>query len=167
MYIGLSLMNEKELAEITRLIGVDQPPSSRDVLLDIVSGWIARAVKKEGRAREEVERCVLEWTADSWKIIIPERTDTNDLERALRLKIAQDAAHFLSPGWALCCALIAVGQSSNIQDKLDLMEEAAAAAVPSQRARRAKREEWNRLCERWSKTDPRPELDSYIAAVWL
>lgn len=165
MYVGLSLMNEQELAEITRLIGVEHPPSSRDVLLDIVSGWIARAVKKEGRAQEEVERCVLEWTASTWKIIVPEGTDTNDLERALRLKMAQEAADFLSPGWALCCALVAVGKHSNIQDKLDLMEQAASTAVPSQRARRAKRNEWNELCARWSKTDPSAELDKHIEAI--
>lgn len=165
MYIGLSLMNEDELAEITRLIGVEQPPGSRDVLVDIVSGWIARAVKKEGRAQEEVERCVLEWTAESWKILIPAGTDTNDVERSLRLKIAQDAADFLSPGWVLCCALIAVGQESNIQAKLELMEEAASTAVPSQRARRVKRAEWSNLCSRWSKTDPTEELDSYLSVM--
>lgn len=165
MYIGLSLMNEQELAEITRLIGVEQPPGSREVLLDIVSGWIARAVKKEGRAQEEVERCVLEWTAESWRILIPAGTDTNDVERSLRLKIAQDAADFLSPGWALCCALIAVGQQSNIPAKLELMEEAASTAVPSQRARRVKRAEWTTLCNRWAKNDPTEELESYLAVM--
>lgn len=165
MYIGLTLMNEKELAEITRLIGVDNPPSSRDILFDIVSGWIARTVKREGRAQEEVERCVLEWTAKSWKILVPDGTDVNDLERALRLKIAKDAADFLAPGWALCCALIAVGKQSNIQDKLDLMEQAAATAVPSSRARAAKRFEWNQLADRWSKVPPGADLEPYIDAV--
>ncbi len=165
MYVGLTLMNEKELAEITRLIGVEHPPSSKDILFDIVSGWIARTVKKEGRAQEEVERCVLEWTAKAWKILVPDGTDTNDLERALRLKIAQDAADFLAPGWALCCALIAVGKQSNIQDKLDLMEQAAATAVPSRRARSAKRAEWNTLCDRWSKVPPAADLEPYIEAV--
>lgn len=165
MYVGLTLMNEKELAEITRLIGVDHPPSSREVLFDIVSGWIARTVKKEGRAQEEVERCVLEWTAKSWKILVPEGTDTNDLERALRLKIAKDASEFLAPGWALCCGLIAVGKHDNIQEKLELMEQAAATAVPSQRARAAKREEWNQLCDRWSKNPPGAELEPYLDAV--
>ena len=162
MYTGLSLMNEKELAEITRMIGVQVPPSSKEVLRDIVSGWIARAVKKEGRAQEEVERTVLEFTAKMWRIIVPEGTDTNDLERSLRLKMAHDASEFLSPGWALCCALIAVGKQTNIPKKLDLMEEAASTAVPSQKARKAKREEWNQLCQRWSTNDPTPELDSYI-----
>lgn len=165
MYIGLSLMNEKELAEITRLIGVEVPPSSPAVLFDIVSGWIAREVKKEGRAQEEVERCVLEWTAESWRIIVPSGTDTNDLERALRLKIAQEASEFLAPGWALCCGLIAVGKESNIQAKLDLMEEAASTAVPSGRARREKREQWDALCSRWSKSDPGEELQPYIDAI--
>ena len=98
MYTGLSLMNEKELAEITRMIGVEVPPSSKEVLRDIVSGWIARAVKKEGRAQEEVERTVLEFTAKMWRIIVPDGTDTNDLERSLRLKMAHDALEFLSPG---------------------------------------------------------------------
>ena len=136
MYTCLSLMNEKELAEITRMIGVQVPPSSKEVLRDIVSGWIARAVKKEGRAQEEVERTVLEFTAKMWRIIVPEGTDTNDLERSLRLKMAHDASEFLSPGWALCCALIAVGKQTNIPKKLDLMEEAASTAVPSQKARK-------------------------------
>lgn len=165
MYSGLSLMNEKELAEITRLIGVEVPPTSPDILFDIVSGWIARTVKKEGRAQEEVERSVLDWTSRSWKIIVPEGTDTNDLERALRLKIAQDAADFLSPGWALCCALIAVGKSDNIAAKLDLMEEAASTAVPSRQARRAKREEWNTLCRRWAASEPGDELNPYIERI--
>lgn len=165
MYIGLTQMNKQELSEIARLIGVETPPSSKDVLLDIVSGWIARAVKKEGCAQDEVERCVLEWTAESWKIIVPSGTDTDDLERSLRLRIAQDAAEFLSPGWAICCALIAVGQASNITDKLDLMEAAVSTAVPSQRARRAKRQEWDALCRRWCKNDPSEELEPYLAAI--
>lgn len=162
MYTGLSLMNEQELAEVTRMIGVDQPPSSKDILFDIVAGWIARVVNKEGRAREEVERTVLEFTAKQWRIIVPDGTDTNDLERSLRLKMANEASDFLSPGWALCCSLIAVGKRANIQEKLDLMMEAASTAVPSQKARKAKRAEWDELCTRWSQTDPAPELDKYI-----
>ena len=165
MYTGLSLMNAQELAEITRLIGVEVPPESPDVLFDIVSGWLARSVKREGRAQEEVERCVLEWTAHLWKIIVPDGTDTNDLERALRLKIANDALEFLTPGWALCCALIASGKRSNIGLKLDLMEEAAATAVPSSRARAAKREEWERLCSRWADGDSLGDLAPFLDAI--
>lgn len=165
MYTGLSLMNAQELAEITRLIGVQEPPESPDVLFDIVSGWLARTVKKEGRAQEEVERCVLESTAQLWRIIVPDGTDTNDLERALRLKIAQDAVEFLTPGWALCCALIASGQRNNIDLKLDMMENAASTAVPSSRARAAKREEWNELCRRWADTDPMTDLEPFLQAI--
>lgn len=165
MYTGLSLMNKEELAEITRLIGVDVPPSSREVLQDIVSGWIARAIKKEGRAQEEIERCVLEWTAESWGIIVPEGTDSNDLERALRLKIANDASEFLTPGWAVCCGLIAVGDDSNIHAKLDLMEEAAIIAVPSASARRKKRQEWESFCGRWSSVDPIDGLRPHLEAI--
>jgi hypothetical protein len=165
MYTGLSLMNAQELAEITRLIGVDEPPDSLDVLFDIVSGWLARTVKKEGRAQEEVERCVLEWTAQLWRIIVPEGTDTNDLERSLRLKIAHDAVEFLAPSWAICCSLIASGKKANIELKLDMMENAVATAVPSSRARAAKREEWNEMCRRWSALDPLDELEPYIEAI--
>lgn len=165
MYTGLSLMNAQELAEITRLIGVEEPPESRDILFDIVSGWLARTVKKEGRAQEEVERAVLEATAKLWKIIVPEGTDTNDLERALRLKIAQDAVEFLTPGWAVCCALIASGQRSNIDLKLDLMENAASTAVPSGRARAVKREQWSQLCRRWVEMDSIEELAPYLQAI--
>ena len=165
MYTGLSLMNAQELAEITRLIGVEEPPESRDVLFDIVSGWLARTVRKEGRAQEEVERCVLESTAQLWRIIVPDGTDTNDLERALRLKIAQDAVEFLTPGWALCCALIASGQRNNIDLKLDMMENAASTAVPSSRARSSKREEWNELCRRWADSDPMNDLEPFLQAI--
>jgi hypothetical protein len=165
MYTGLSLMNAQELAEITRLIGVAEPPESRDILFDIVSGWLARTVKKEGRAQEEVERCVLEWTAQLWRIPVPEATDTNDLERSLRLKIAQDAGEFLAPGWAICCALIASGKKSNIDLKLDMMESAVSTAVPSGRARSIKRAEWNEYCRRWSTLDSLAELEPYIEAI--
>lgn len=165
MYTGLTLMNADELAEISRLIGVEHPPNSRDVLFDIVSGWLARTVKMEGRAQDEVERCVLERTAEHWRIIVPEGTNTNDLERSLRLKIAHDAVEFLAPGWALCCALIASGKRANIEQKLDMMEDAASTAVPSSRARAAKREEWSGWCSRWANLDPMPELEASILAI--
>ena len=155
-------MSSDELSEITRLIGIEEAPESQELLLDIVSGWLAREVKQEGRSQDEVERSVLEWVAKSWNLIVAEESDTNDLERALRLKMAQDASELLAPGWAICCALIAVGKESNITTKLDLMERATSITVPSSRARRAKREEWNALCQRWVKNEPSSELEPYV-----
>lgn len=165
MFDGLALMNEEELAEAVRLIGVDKPPASREILHDIVSGWLARAVKKEGKSRPEVERAVLEWTAQTFRLPVDPALDTNDLERSIRLRIAQDAADYLVPSWTITCALVAVGKGDNIARKLTLLEQAASMAVPSQAALRALRTEWETLCRRWSGTDPLPELAESIAQV--
>lgn len=165
MFDGLSLMNEEELAEIVRLIGVDKPPASREILHDIVSGWLARAVKKEGKSRPEVERAVLEWTAQTFRLPVEPGLDTNDLERSIRLRIAQDAAAYLVPSWTIICALVAMGKGDNISRKLTLLGQAAGMAVPSQAALRGLRREWEQLCSRWSATDPLPELRDSIAQV--
>lgn len=165
MFDGLAMMNEGELAEIVRLIGVDKPPASREILHDIVSGWLARAVKKEGKSRPEIERAVLEWTAFSFKIPFDDSVDTNDLERSIRRRIAEDAAAYLMPSWTIICALVSVGKVDNIGRKLTLLEQAASMAVPSQAALHHLRGEWDRLCARWSQTDPMEELRPYVTQV--
>lgn len=165
MFDGLAMMNEGELAEIVRLIGVEKPPTSKEILHDIVSGWLARLVKKEGKSRSEVERAVLEWTALSFKIPLDEGIDTNDLERSIRRRIADDAAAYLTPSWTIICGLVSVGKADNITRKLTLLEQAASMAVPSQAALHNLRAEWDRLCARWSQTDPMEELRPFVTQV--
>jgi hypothetical protein len=165
MFDGLAMMNEAELTEIARLIGVEKPPASRDVLHEIVVTWLARAVKKDGKSRPEIERAVLEWTATAFKLPFDSSLDTNDLERAIRRRIAEDAASYLHPSWTIICALVSVGKSDNIPRKLTLLEQAASMAVPSQTALHALRSEWDRLCAHWSQQDPMEELRPYISQV--
>ena len=165
MFKGLALMNREELAEITRLIGVDVPPSSQEVLFDIVTGWLARGVNLEGCSQVEVERCVLEWTARAFQITYPPSMDTNELERLIRLRIASDAVDFLSPGWTISCALAAVGRSDTMPQKLDLLERAAGLAVPSQAALREIRSDWETNARKWAKTNPREELADAVEAL--
>lgn len=165
MYKGLALMNREELAEITRLIGVDVPPASQEVLFDIVTGWLARGVNLEGCSQLEVERCVLEWTARAFQITYPPSMDTNELERLIRLKIANDAVEFLSPGWTISCALASVGRTDTMPQKLDLLERAASMAVPSQTKRREIRSEWEDLARKWAKSNPREDLADAVEAL--
>lgn len=165
MFDGLALMNRDELAEVARLIGIEKPPSSPEMLHDIVSGWLAKAVKKEGSPRAEVERAVLEWMVNAFRIPFEPAFDTNDLERAIRRRIADDAASYLDPSWTIICALVAVGKADNIARKLALLEQAASMAVPSQAALRERRARWEKLCRRWAGGDPLPELAEPIAAV--
>lgn len=165
MFDGLAMMNEAELAEVTRMIGVDKPPSSRDVLSDIVAGWLARAVKKEGKSQAEVERAVLEWTAYAFKLPFEATIDTNDLERAIRRKIAADASSYLSSSWMITCALVASGKADSVERKLTLLEQAASMAVPSQAALARHRAEWSKVCVRWRDIDPLAELRPHIAMV--
>ena len=165
MFEGLAMMNEAELAEVTRMIGVDKPPASRDVLSDIVSGWLARAVKKEGKSQAEVERAVLEWTAVAFKIPFEPTIDTNDLERAIRRKIATEASAYLQPSWMVTCALVASGKLDTVERKLNLLEQAASMAIPSQAALARHRAEWSKICARWRDADPLPELRPHIATL--
>lgn len=165
MFDGLALMNGEELAEITRLIGQPKPSASREILHEIILRWLARAVKKEGQPPAEIERAVLEWTAEAFKIPVEGPLATDDLERAIRRRIAQDAADYLAPSWTIICALVAVGKADAIERKLSLLEQAASMAVPSQTALRERRAQWEQLCRRWSGSDPMEEIRPSVQVV--
>lgn len=165
MFDGLAMMNEAELVEVARLLGVEKPPASREVLHEIASVWMTKAVKGEGRPREEVERAILQATAETFKIPVAANLDTNNLEREIRRHFAAESVEYLDSSWTIICALVAVGKADNISRKLTLLEQAAALPVPSRALMRERRVAWERLCARWAGTDPMPELQPHISNV--
>lgn len=174
MFDGLAMMNAEELAEIVRLLGVTKGPASREarredlpreLLYEVVSGWLARVVKLDGATPEEVERAVLEWTAAAIRVPLASELSTDDVERAIRRRIASEAASYLEPFWNIVCGLIAVGKADTIQAKLTLLEQAASTAVPSQAALRERRSSWEALCQRWLQQVPLAELEPSLHLV--
>lgn len=165
MFHGLSLMNGEELAAVTHLLGIKSALPTEEASREAITTWLARTVKSKGKSPDELERAVLEWTATIMGVNFEPSLTTDDLERAIRLKIAGDAAEYLSPSWRIVCALVASGKKDNLYRKLSLMEQTASIAIPSSSALAEKRTEWNDLCAKWSNDDPRPELEPLVEAV--
>lgn len=165
MLEGLEMMSMEELTETARLIGIDSPPTSRQLLYDVISGWMTIEVQAKSEFATEIERAILEWTARAFKITFNPLIASDDLERAIRLKIASDAANYLNPSWKIVCALIATGKKENINTKLTLLEEAASIAVPSQTTLRKLRENWDTLTSHWMHTRSLDELSESLEAI--
>ena len=133
MLHGLSLMNGEELNAITDLLGMKKPLPTEEAAREAITVWLARTVKCKADP-SQLERTVLEWTAASLGVEVGSGLSTDDLERAIRLRIANGSAHFLDSSWTVVCALVALGKNENIARKLDLMERAVSIAVPSRAA---------------------------------
>lgn len=164
MLKGLELMTSEELVEIGRLIGVEGSMTPRELRAK-VKNWTRQAVGCEETNAPAVERAVLEWTARRWNVAVEPHLNTDDLERALRITIASEAAGFLEPGWQVVCALIACGPAGTSDVKLDMLQNAATLAVPSRTALKERRQSWNELCRRWNGRDPRQDLEPALATL--
>lgn len=165
MLHGLSLMNSEELNAVTSLIGIPAPLPTEEAAREAVITWVARIVKGKGKSPQELERTVLAWTASCLGVSFDASIGTDDLERAIRLKLASDAAEYLAPSWSIVCALLASGKKDTLAQKLTLMEQAVSVAVPSRAALSQKRREWDELVARWSNEDPRAELEPLVETV--
>jgi hypothetical protein len=150
MLQGLQSMGEAEIAEVARLIELDE--ASRTTLdqahlLGKIIGWIGYRVECSHPTLDKIERAALEWIAKDWGLKTDASVSTDDLERSLRIKIAADASEYLAPAWWLAIAFAAAGPIEAIEAKLNLLEKAATLAVPSTSARLQLVDGWRTRCK--------------------
>lgn len=152
MLQGLQRMERAELNELgklTRLDGKAREAMTEDQLRRHILKWAGKVAGCSGTDPLQIERACLHWLARHWNVEIEGLDDTDELERALRIRIASDAAKYLAPTWWLACALIAAGPADALMPKIRLLEKAASLVVPSRSARQKLAENWRERCQEW------------------
>jgi len=150
MLEGLQLMGQAELGELfklTRAKAKDQMDET--TLRQHILSWAANVVGCASKDPAAIEWASLQWVAGHWGIDTDQFDNNDELERALRIRIADDASQYLSPIWWVSCALIAAGPSDAIGPKVRLLEKAASLVVPSRSARQKLVERWKQVCQDW------------------
>ncbi|MBS2034280.1 tellurite resistance TerB family protein [bacterium] len=150
MLQGLHLMGEAELSELVKLThaklsdNLEEDQKRRHILT-----WAGKVVGCSSHDPVEIERECLLWLAGHWAVETKGLEDTDELERALRIRIADEASDYLAPVWWISCALIAAGPADAINPKVRLLDKAASLVVPSRSARHKLSENWRIKASEW------------------
>lgn len=150
MLSGLQLMGAAELGEIAKLTRLDpkqRESMDEDQLRRHILRWAGKLIGASATDPAAVERACLTWVAQQWNVPLEE--DVDELERALRIRIADDAAQYLSPVWWVAVALISAGPPDAVKPKIRLLEKAASLVVPSRSARQKLADQWYEKAESW------------------
>ncbi|MBN9416844.1 hypothetical protein ABS71_04935 [bacterium SCN 62-11] len=150
MLQGLHLMGEAELGELVKLThakgseNLNEDQKRRHIL-----SWAGKIVGCSSQDPNVIEKECLLWLAGHWGVNTSELDDTDELERALRIRIADEASQYLGPVWWISCALIAAGPADAIGPKVRLLDKAASLVVPSRSARQKLSENWKAKAAEW------------------
>ncbi len=150
MLQGLHLMGEAELGELVKLThakgseSLDEDQKRRHIL-----SWAGKVIGCSSHDPMVIEKECLLWLAGHWGVNTEELDDTDELERALRIRIADEASQYLGPVWWVSCALIAAGPADAIGPKVRLLDKAASLVVPSRSARHKLSENWKAKASEW------------------
>lgn len=150
MLEGLQLMRQAELSELLKLThaksrdGLDEEQMRAQIIQ-----WAGKTVGCSSHDPAAIEWASLQWLAQHWGIDSSGHDNNDELERALRIRIADDAAQYLGPIWWVSCVLIAAGPVDAIGPKVRLLEKAASLVVPSRSARQKLTEQWRQKCSEW------------------
>lgn len=146
MIQGLLYMESDDLVEVSRLAGIEdqkiQAAETREELVSQILNWMADLVGCRKGDDEVIERQVIEWVARKWDIKVRSVDTTAELEKQLRVTIAEESSKHLLPFWEVGCAMAYIGPEEAVTPKLELMQTAAARLVPSGSARQRLREAW-------------------------
>ncbi len=166
MLQGLHLMERAELGEIAKLTRMEnkaREAMNEDQLRRHILNWAGKVVGCSSSDPLVIERACLTWSAKHWHVDTEGLDDTDELERALRIRIAEDAATFLSPLWWVACALSAAGPADALMPKIRLLDKAASLVVPSRSARQKLAQQWLEKGQEWGITGhTQPEV---VAAI--
>lgn len=167
MLQGLHLMGDAELGELVKLThqkgseNLDEDQKRRHIL-----AWAGKVVGCSSNDPVLIEKECLLWLAGHWGVDTQELDDNDELERALRIRIAEEASQYLGPVWWISCALIAVGPADAINPKIRLLDKAASLVVPSRSARQKLSDNWRAKCQEWGfNAFSQPEIQQSIEAL--
>lgn len=142
MLAGLFDLTDSELDAFAREARVFRDGLERQALLDRLLGWMASRVGSQAETPEEIERAVLEWLAARLELEVEGEVPVDQLEAAVRRKVAEDSYEFLYPFLAVGTAVTYLGPVRVIGPKLELLEASSAVLIPSHSARERMRQYW-------------------------
>jgi hypothetical protein len=143
MLAGLRDLNHSELEAFAKETQTFKEGASQEALFDGLLAWMGSRVDAKGAGPAEIERAVLAWLAQRLELTIPAGSSTDDIEASVRRKIAEESYEFLFPFLAVGSAVAYLGPSQVIGPKLELLEAASAALIPSHSARERMRGYWS------------------------
>jgi hypothetical protein len=163
-------LNQSELEAFAKETQTYKEGASPEVLLDGLMAWMAACAGAKGAAPAEMERAVLSWLAQRLELTIPEASSTDDIEANVRRKIAEESYEFLFPFLAVGSAVAYLGPSLVIGPKLELLEAASAALIPSHSARERMRGYWKQragVLQGDKQVTPQELLDYFMETLTL
>lgn len=135
MLAGLRELSRTELEAFAKETQTLTPGASEHELLDGLLKWMGARVNAKGGNPAEIEKATLTWIGQRLEIEFPTGASVDDMEASLRRKIADESYEFLFPFLAVGSAVAYLGPRQVVGPKLELMEAASAALIPSHTAR--------------------------------
>lgn len=142
MLAGLHDLNTAELEAFARETDTYKQGASHNALVEALLAWMASRANVKSSDPAEIERAVLFWLAQRLELSVPQTLSTDELEATVRRKVAEDSYEFLFPFLMVGAAVAYLGPARVIGPKLELLEAASAALIPSHSAREKMRLYW-------------------------
>lgn len=119
-------------------LAIREGQDSTDALIQ----WMAGTLGVKGQEEQVVEYKALLWLSQKLSIPGAEGLNLDDMEAAVRRKIAEDSHDFLYPFMEVGSAVAYIGPKTVVGPKLELLETTTAGLIPSHSARDKMRRDW-------------------------
>ncbi len=142
MLAGLYGLTKSELDAFAKETHTYVDGASKENLVETLLKWTATIVGSKAQAPHDVELAALAWLAQRLDLAFADDASVDDMEAAVRRKIAEESFEFLFPFLELGSAVAYIGPRQVVGPKLELLEAASAALIPSHSARDRMRKYW-------------------------
>ena len=142
MLAGLNALDQSEIEAFAKEAQLYSKALSREQHQEKLLAWMGSRVNSSGKGPVEIERAVLLWMSDRLDLEVVPDTTVDQIEAAVRRKIAEESYEFLFPFLAVGSAVAYLGPARVVGPKLELIEASSAALIPSHSARDRMRRYW-------------------------
>jgi hypothetical protein len=136
--------------------------SENGSLDEVLVDWMGRELGVNSESPQEVEHGVLLWLAARLGITGVEALPVDELEAAVRRKVADDSHDFLFPFMELGSAVAYIGPRTVVGPKLEFLESATAGLIPSHSARDRMRKYWHARGEKLLAYEGNIEVEALV-----
>ena len=140
MLLGLEMMDVSAKRAFAEEINLSF--DTEEDLTQHLIAWMGKAVGLSQAAPEQVELEVLRWLAGRFELVCYKDLPVDQLEAAVRRKVADDSHDFLFPFMEVGSAIAYLGPQTVVGPKLEFLEASTAGLIPSHSARDRMRQYW-------------------------
>ncbi len=142
MLQGLYSLSDRELSAFMTETGKKSSGPRRDTMLRDLISWMAEVVRCSADDPAQLEQTVLRWLAKRIDLDLPEATPSDEVEAAVRRKIAEESSSLLFPFLEVGSAVAFLGPAQVVGPKMELLEASTATLIPSHSARERLLQHW-------------------------